>query len=99
MSDTDLAKVQLREHLASLLIPRLSEGYWSIYESATQLCDRNKQVDQVLRTFQNMLTKIPEWSDTTLAEEVERIIKISKCGYMDDLLMGVFLAYMKFIRQ
>jgi hypothetical protein len=42
-----------------------------------------------------MLTRIPEWSDATLTTEVERIIKVTKCGYLDDLLMGVFIAYMK----
>jgi hypothetical protein len=42
-----------------------------------------------------MITKIPEWTDSVLGEEVERIMKLSKCSYMDDLLMGVFLAYMK----
>jgi hypothetical protein len=95
MTDTEVAKIQLREHLSSLLVPRLAEGFWSIQESAQQLCERNKQIDQVLRTFQNMVTKIPEWSDATLSEEVERVLKVSKCGYMDDLLMGVFLSYMK----
>lgn len=95
MSETDVAKVQLREHLASLLVPRLAEGFWSIQDSAKQLCERNKQQDEILRTFQNMVTKIPEWSDSTLSEEVERVLKVSKCAYMDDLLMGVFLAYMK----
>jgi len=95
MSETEVAKVQLREHIATLLIPRLAEGFWSIQDSAKQLCERNKQIEETLRTFQNMLTKIPDWSDTTLSEEVERVIKVSKCAYMDDLLMGVFLAYMK----
>jgi hypothetical protein len=95
MGDTEIAKVQLREHLASLLVPRLAEGFWSIQSSSQELCTRNKQEDQVLRTFQNMITKIPEWSENTLGEEVERIIKVSKCAYMDDLLMGVFLSYMK----
>lgn len=42
-----------------------------------------------------MLTRIPEWSDATLATEVERILKVSKCTYLDDLIMGVFIAYMK----
>jgi hypothetical protein len=95
MSETEVAKVQLREHLATLLVPRLAEGFWSIHDSAKQLCERNKQLDEILRTFQNMVTKIPDWSDSTLAEEVERVLKVSKCAYMDDLLMGVFLAYMK----
>ena len=95
MGDTEVAKVQLRDHLASLLVPRIAEGFWSIYESAKSLCERNNQPDQILRTFQNLVTKIPEWTESTLGEEVERILKASKCGYMDDLLMGVFLSYMK----
>ena len=93
MSET--AKTHLREHLASLLVPCVSDGFWSVKETAQKLCDRNNQASEVIRTFQNMVTKIPEWSDTTLSEEVERIVKSSKCTYLDDLLLGVFLAYMK----
>lgn len=95
MSEAEFAKVHLREHLAGLIVPPISEGIWSIYNSSKELCERNGQLDQVLRTFQNMLTRIPEWSDSTVATEVERIMKVSKCTYMDDLLMGVFIAYMK----
>ena len=95
MGDSETAKIQLREYLSTLLVPRLSEGFWSIHKSAENLCEQNKQPSETLRTFQNLLTKIPEWSDSTLSEEVERIIKISKCSFIDDILMGVFLAYMK----
>ncbi len=95
MGDTEFAKVHLREHLGGLIVPPISEGFWSIYTSSKELCERNGQLDQVLRTFQNMLTRIPEWSDSTLTTEVERIIKVSKCAYLDDLIMGVFIAYMK----
>jgi hypothetical protein len=95
MGDSETAKVQLREYLSTLLVPRLSEGFWSIHASATKLCEQNKQPSETLRTFQNLLTKIPDWSDSTLSEEVERILKVSKCSYIDDILMGVFLAYMK----
>ena len=95
MAETEFAKVHLREHLAGLVVPPISEGFWSIYTSSKELCERNGQPDQILRTFQNMLTRIPEWSDSTVATEVERIVKVSKCGYLDDLIMGVFIAYMK----
>jgi hypothetical protein len=95
MSDSDFAKTQLREHIGGLLISPVAEGFWSIHETAKDLCKRNDQMDQVLRTFQNMLTKIPEWSGTTLTTEVDRIVKTTKCSYLDDLLMGVFISYMK----
>ena len=95
MSSTEFAKTHLREHLVSLIVPPVSDGFWSIYDSAKEICERNGQLDQVLRTFQNMITKIPEWTETTLTTEVDRIIKITKCSYMDDLLMGVFISYMR----
>ena len=95
MSDSETAKTHLRDHLLGLLVPPISDGFWSIYTTAKELCDRNGQQDQILRTFQNMLTKIPEWSESTLNTEVERIVQTTKCTYLDDLLMGVFIAYMK----
>lgn len=91
----EFAKTHLREHLVSLLVGPVAEGFWSIYESAKELCERNGQTDQILRTFQNMLTRIPEWNESTLLTEEERIVKQTKCTYMDDLLMGVFISYMK----
>jgi hypothetical protein len=95
MSDSEVAKVQLKEHLASVLVPPISNGFWSVHKTAVDVCERNKQPTEMLRTFQNMLTKIPEWSESVLADEISRIVKISNCTYLDDLLMGVFLAYMK----
>lgn len=95
MSDTDFAKTHLREHFGGLIVSPISEGFWSIYDTSKELCKRNEQNDQIIRTFQNMVTKIPEWSGSTLETEVERIVKTTKCTYLDDLMMGVFLAYMK----
>ena len=95
MSETEFAKSKLRNHLSNLIIPPVSEGFWSIYNSAKELCDKNNQPGEILRTFQNMLTRIPSWKDETLNTEVQRIQKISKCSYLDDLIMGVFISYMK----
>ena len=95
MSETEFAKTHLRDHLASLIVPSISQGLWSIYDSSKELCERNQQVDQTIRTFQNMLSKVPEWSDKILDTEIDRIVKSTKCNYLDDLVMGVFIAYMK----
>lgn len=92
---TEFAKEHLREHLVGLLVSPVADGFWSICDSAEELCKRNGQPDQILRTFQNMLTRIPEWSDNTLSTEVDRIVKVTNCKYLDDLLMGVFISYMK----
>jgi hypothetical protein len=95
MSETEFAKKHLREHLGNVLVAPISEGFWSILKSSVEVCERNGQQSEVLRTFQNMLTRIPEWSEPTLNTEVERIQKVTKCNYLDDLIMGVFIAYLK----
>ena len=95
MTEAELAKGHLRDHLAYIVVPQVADGFWSIQKSSHELCERNKTPDQTIRTFQNMLTKIPDWSDITLTTEVERIQKLTKCHYLDDLIMGVFISYMK----
>jgi hypothetical protein len=95
MSSAEFVKMNLKEHLGQTLVPHVADGLWSLYDNARELCERNQQLDQTLRTFQNLLTRIPQWSDETLATEVERIVEASGCEYMDDLLMGVFLAYIR----
>lgn len=92
---TDFVKQTLRENLARTLVPHVADGLWSIYESAKTACERNKQVDQTLKTFQNLLTRIPDWKEDVLHKEVERIVKASKCDYIEDLLLGVFIGYIR----
>ena len=92
---TEFVKSSLRENLTRVLVPHVSDGLWSIYDSAKSACERNGQTDQILKTFQNLLTQIPKWSPETLRTEVERIAAASKCEYLEDLLLGVFVSYIR----
>jgi hypothetical protein len=92
---TEFVKSSLRENLTRVLVPHVSDGLWSIYDSAKAACDRNGQTDQILKTFQNLLTQIPKWSPETLSKEVQRIATASKCEYLEDLLLGVFVSYIR----
>lgn len=92
---TDFVKQSLRENLSRVLIPHVADGLWSIYDNAKTACVRNKQPGETLKTFQNLLTRVPQWSDEVLETEVKRIEKVSKCEYMDDLLLGVFVSYIR----
>lgn len=93
--NTEFVKSSLRENLTRVLVPHVSDGLWSIYDSAKSACERNGQSDQILKTFQNLLTQIPKWSPETLKKEVDRIALASKCEYMEDLLLGVFVSYIR----
>jgi hypothetical protein len=92
---TDFVKQTLRENLTRVLVPHVADGLWSIYDNAKKAAERNKQPDQVLTTFQNLLTQIPKWSEEILSKEVDRIAKASKCDYIEDLLLGVFVSYIR----
>ena len=93
--NTEFVKSSLRENLTRVLVPHVSDGLWSIYDSAKSACERNGQADQILKTFQNLLTQIPKWTPETLKKEVDRIAIASKCEYLEDLLLGVFVSYIR----
>jgi len=93
--NSEFVKQSLRENLARTLVPHVADGLWSVYDSAKSACDRNKQPEKTLQTFQNLLTRIPQWTDEILNTEVERILTASKCDYIEDLLLGVFVSYIR----
>jgi hypothetical protein len=77
------------------LVPHIADGLWSIYDNAKTACERNQQPEKTIQTFQNLLTRIPQWTEDVLKKEVERISIASKCDYMEDLLLGVFVSYIR----
>jgi hypothetical protein len=93
--NSEFVKQSLRDNLAHHLVPHVADGLWSIYDSAKTACERNGQPEKTLQTFQNLLTRIPQWNAETLAKEVDRIAIASKCDYIEDLLLGVFVSYIR----
>lgn len=85
----------MRENLTRVLVPHVADGFWSIYDNAKTACEKNGQPEKTLQTFQNLLTSIPKWNEQTLDKEVDRIITASKCDYIEDLLLGVFVSYIR----
>ena len=46
-------------------------------------------------TFQNLLSKIPDWSTTTIETERKRIENVSGCKYLEDLITCVHIIQLK----
>jgi hypothetical protein len=93
--NTEFVKQTMRDNLGRTLIPHVADGLWSIYDNALKACQRNGQPEKTLQTFQNLLTRIPHWNEETLTKEVERIETASKCDYIEDLVLGVFVSYIR----
>jgi hypothetical protein len=93
--EAQFAKRHIRNRFSLMVLPHVTEGIWSVYENAKTICEKNNQTDQILKTFQNLLTRIPVWTDEVLHAEVKRIISASKCSYLEELLTGVLLTYLR----
>lgn len=92
---TEFVKQTMRDTLTRTLVPHVADGLWSVYDNAKTACERNNQPEKTLQTFQNLLTRIPQWNAETLDKEVDRIATVSKCDYIEDLLLGVFVSYIR----
>jgi hypothetical protein len=93
--EVQFAKKHIRNRFSIMLLPHISDGIWSVYDNAKTICEKNNQTDQILKTFQNLLTRIPTWTEDVLTTEVKRITAASKCSYLEELLTGVLITYLR----
>jgi len=83
------------ERLTYILIPHINEGIKSIFNEAYKMCIENNEPVKYLMTFQNLLSKIPQWNSVIIQEEVQRIITKSGCNYISDLITCVHIIQLK----
>jgi hypothetical protein len=83
------------ERLIYILIPHISEGIRSIFNESLKMCIENNEAVKYLMTFQNLLSKIPNWNSVIVQEEVQRIINKSGCNYISDLITCVHIIQLK----
>lgn len=83
--------------LINILTPQMVIGIRSIFNSAKSLCAENKEMDKYLLTFQNFLTRIPQWNNELIQKERERICEASGCSYLGDLITCIHIIYLKML--
>jgi len=81
--------------LVNILAPMMSEGFRSIFDEAWKLCEQNNEQGKYLMTFQNFLSRVPKWNATIIAQETQRIVDRSGCGYLADLVTCVHIIQLK----
>lgn len=83
--------------LLNILTPPIRDGIKSIFISARKLCIDNKEPGKYLLTFQNLLTRVPQWNPEIISTEVSRILKSSNCTYLEDLITCVHIIQLKLL--
>ena len=81
--------------LVSVLTPLVIEGFRSIFNESWKLCVDSNETNKYLMTFQNLLSRIPQWNSVIVEEERKRIIERSGCNYLEDLITCVHIIQLK----
>ena len=90
------AKMEYTTQLIDILNSHVFDGIKSIYDEAKTIHNVNRN-KPILVLFRSFLEKVPSWSNVIIESELERIIKMSKCDWLDDLLTAVFISHTKIL--
>lgn len=91
------AKNEYSCRLVNILSPIVIDGIKSIFTDAEKLCIDNDEEDKYLMTFQNFLSRVPKWNSDIIDNESNRIVKVSGCDYLEDLLTCVHITQVKIL--
>ena len=81
--------------LVNIFTPAVVSGLKSIFDEAWQLCVSEDEEDKYLITFQTFLSRVPKWNNEIIEVERKRIVDISSCGYLEDLITCVHVIQLK----
>jgi Family of unknown function (DUF5764) len=91
------SKNEWGSRLLTILTPHVVDGLKSIFDEALKLCRDNNEIDKYLMTFQNFITRIPQWNANIIEGERRRIVERSGCGYLEDLVTCVHIIQLKLL--
>ena len=90
------AKMEYTSQLIDNISPHLFDGMKSIYDESN-LYHKSHPNKSILVIFRSFLEKIPSWSNEIIENETDRIIEVSKCDWLDDLITAVFISHTKIL--
>ena len=83
--------------LVNILTPLIYEGIQSIFGESLKLCMDNDEEEKYLMTFQNFLSRVPQWNNEIISNETKRITDKSNCPYLEDLITCVHVTHLKIL--
>ena len=90
------AKLEYTNQLIDTLSPHIFDGVKSVYDEAKKTNSKD-QSKSTLLFFRLFLEKVPTWSNEIIETETDRIIEVSSCDWLDDLITAVFISHTKIL--
>ena len=91
------AKLEYTKQLKDVLIQRIYDGMYEIYQKSKKENDSVEFDDNIVKIFRENIEIIPKWNTDIIEEELQNIIKISKCDWLDDLITAVIISHTKIL--
>ena len=91
------AKTEYTKQLVNILSPFIYNGIKGIYIEAKEDCFERDELEETLRFFQKKLSEIPKWNQEVIDQEYENVIEGSKCDWLEDLIMAVFVSHTRIL--
>ena len=90
------AKLEYTKQLVDVLYMNMYDGIRSIYDDSKKLY-ATRTGTPIILLFRTLLEKVPKWNSEIIDSETDRIIKVSKCDWLDDLLTAVFISHTRIL--
>lgn len=90
------AKVEYTKQLIDVLKLPLYEGLQSIYSDSKQIYADNTDIELPI-IFRQQIERVPKWNIDMIEHEVDRIIRVSNCDWLEDLITAVFISHTKIL--
>ena len=89
------AKTEYNKQIIKILRHHLYNGIKRIYNESKDICNDENNMSFILIQFQELLSKIPKWSNEIKEKEYTRIVTKSNCDWLEDLITAVFICHTK----
>ena len=90
------AKIEYTKQLIDVLKLPLYEGLQKIYNDSKRIFADGYE-DELPNIFRKSIENVPKWNTDIIDNEVDRIIRVSNCDWLDDLITAVFISHTKIL--
>jgi hypothetical protein len=90
------AKIEYTKQLIDILYIHIFDGFSSIYNESKKIY-LTKTGIPILNIFRKLLENVPLWNNEIIEEETSRIVKVSKCDWLEDLVTAVFISHTRIL--
>lgn len=90
------AKIEYTKQLQDVLMNPIYEGLQSIYSDSKREYSNYTEVP-MYQIFRKKIENVPKWNTDMIDVEVDRIMRVSKCDWLEDLITAVFISHTKIL--